>query len=63
IIGSVKAQGETALKAFKARAEAEGVSAEGRLMQGVSDEFPRDFACSARQVDIAILGQPRDGDP
>jgi nucleotide-binding universal stress UspA family protein len=63
IIGSVKAQGEAALKAFKARAEAEGVSAEGRLMQGVSDEFPRDFACSARQVDIAILGQPRDGDP
>jgi nucleotide-binding universal stress UspA family protein len=63
IIGSVKAQGETALKAFKARAEAEGVSAEGRLMQGVSDEFPRDFAGSARQVDIAILGQPRDGDP
>jgi nucleotide-binding universal stress UspA family protein len=62
IIGSVKAQGEAALKTFKARAEAEGVSAEGRLMQGVS-EFPRDFACSARQVDIAILGQPRDGDP
>ncbi len=63
ILGSVKMQGETALKAFKARAEAEGVTAEGRLMQAVSDEFPRDFACSARHVDIAILGQPRHGDP
>ena len=63
IIQSVKTQGETALQAFKARAEAEGVSVEGRLMQGVSDEFPRDFACCARHVDIAILGQPRDGDP
>lgn len=63
ILGSVKAQSETALRAFKARAQAEGVSAEIRLMQGVSDEFPRDFACSARHVDIAILGQPRDGDP
>ena len=63
VLQSVKSQGEAALQAFKARAEAEGVSAEGRLMQGVSDEFPRDFACSARHVDIAILGQPRDGDP
>ena len=63
VLEGVKAQGETALKAFKARAEAEGVSAEGRLMQGLSEEFPRDFACRARQVDLAIIGQPRDGDP
>jgi len=59
----VKVQGETALEAFKARAAAEGVSVEGRLMKGMSEEFPRDFACVARHVDLAIVGQPRDGDP
>jgi nucleotide-binding universal stress UspA family protein len=59
----VRAQGETALETFKARAEAEGVSAEGRLMEGMSEELPRDFACAARHVDLAIIGQPRDGDP
>ena len=32
-------------------------------MQGMSDEFPHDFARAARHVDLAILGQPRDGDP
>jgi nucleotide-binding universal stress UspA family protein len=63
VLEGVKAQGETALHAFKARAKAEGVSAEGRLMQGMSEELPRDFACSARHVDLAIIGQPRDGDP
>ena len=63
VLGGVKAQGEKALKALKVRAEAEGVSVEGRLMQGMSEEFPRDFACSARHVDLAIIGQPRDGDP
>lgn len=63
VLEGVKAQGETALQAFKARAKAEGVSVEGRLMQGMSEEFPRDFACSARHVDLAIIGQPRDGDP
>lgn len=63
VLEGVKAQGETALQAFKARAEAEGVSVEGRLMQGMSEELPRDFACSARHVDLAIIGQPRDGDP
>jgi nucleotide-binding universal stress UspA family protein len=63
VLQGVKAQGETALQAFKARAEAEGLSVEGRLMQGMSEEFPRDFACSARHVDLAIIGQPRDGDP
>ncbi|MGH6803579.1 MAG: universal stress protein, partial [Methyloceanibacter sp.] len=45
------------------RAKAEGVSAEARLMQGMSEEFPHDFAHAARHVDLAILGQPRDGDP
>ena len=32
-------------------------------MQGMSEEFPHDFAHAARHVDLAILGQPRDGDP
>jgi nucleotide-binding universal stress UspA family protein len=59
----VKAQGETALVVFKAHAESHGVSAEGRLMEGMSEELPRDFACAARHVDLAIIGQPRDGDP
>jgi nucleotide-binding universal stress UspA family protein len=63
VLEGVKAQGETALHAFKARAKAKGVSVEGRLMQGMSEELPRDFACSARHVDLAIIGQPRDGDP
>ena len=60
---SVKSQGEAALHACKAHAESQGVSIEVRLMQGVSDEFPRDFACSARHADITVLGQPRHGDP
>jgi nucleotide-binding universal stress UspA family protein len=63
VLEGVKAQGEAALQAFKARAEAAGVSVEGRLMQGMSEEFPRDFACAARHVDLAIIGQPRNGDP
>ena len=63
VLEGVKAQGEAALEAFKARAESAGVSVEGRLMQGMSEEFPRDFACAARHVDLAIIGQPRNGDP
>jgi nucleotide-binding universal stress UspA family protein len=63
VLESLKEQGESSLAAFRARAEAEGVSVEGRLAQGVSDEFPREFAVCARHVDIAVLGQPRDGDP
>jgi nucleotide-binding universal stress UspA family protein len=63
VLEGVKAQGEMALQAFKARAEAEGVSVEGRLMQGMSEQLPLDFACTARHVDLAIIGQPRDGDP
>jgi nucleotide-binding universal stress UspA family protein len=59
----VKAQGETALEIFKAHAKSQGVSAEGRLLEGMSEELPRDFACAARHVDIVIIGQPRDGDP
>jgi len=39
------------------------VAAETRLLQGISEEFPHDFAQIARHVDLAILGQPRDGDP
>ena len=63
VMESVKAQGANALQAFEARAKKEGVSAEARLMQGMSEEFPHDFAHAARHVDLAILGQPRDGDP
>ena len=63
VLESVKTQSANALDAFKTRAKAEGVSAEARLMQGMSEEFPHDFAHAARHVDLAILGQPRDGDP
>ncbi|MEX1061004.1 MAG: universal stress protein [Methyloceanibacter sp.] len=63
VLESVKSQSANALEAFKTRAEAEGVSAEPRLMQGMSEEFPHGFAHAARHVDLAILGQPRDGDP
>jgi len=63
VLRDVKAQGEAALEGFKACAAAAGVSAEGRLMQGMSEQFPHDFAYFARQVDLTILGQPRDGDP
>jgi len=63
VLEVVKAQGEVALEGFKTCAAAGGVEAEGRLMQGMSEEFPHDFASLARQVDLTILGQPRDGDP
>ena len=63
VMASVKAQGASALRAFEARANADGVSVEAELMQGMSEEFPHDFARAARHVDLAILGQPRDGDP
>jgi nucleotide-binding universal stress UspA family protein len=63
VLESIKAQGVAALKGFKASAVAAGVEAEARLMQGMSEEFPHDLAAIARQVDLTILGQPRDGDP
>lgn len=63
VMESVKAQGAKALHGFEACAKAAGVSAEARLMQGMSEEFPHDFARAARHADLAILGQPRDGDP
>jgi nucleotide-binding universal stress UspA family protein len=63
VLENVKAQAVTALDAFKTCAKAEGVRHEARLMQGMSEEFPHDFAAAARHVDLAILGQPRDGDP
>jgi nucleotide-binding universal stress UspA family protein len=63
VLDSVKAQGAKALEAFEASAKAEGVGAQARLMQGMSEEFPHDFARAARHADLAILGQPRDGDP
>ena len=63
VLQSVKTQSANALDAFKASAAAQGVSTEARLMQGMSEEFPHDFAHVARHIDLAILGQPRDGDP
>ncbi len=63
VLAGVKAQGEAALGDLQARAKTAGVSAEARLMEGMSEEFPGDFACAARHVDLAVLGQPRDGDP
>jgi nucleotide-binding universal stress UspA family protein len=63
VLESVKAQGAQALDAFKTHAAAEGLSCEARLMQGMSEEFPHDFAYAARHADLTILGQPRDGDP
>jgi nucleotide-binding universal stress UspA family protein len=63
VLESMKTQGANALKTFEASAAAKGVSAEARLMQGMSEEFQHDFAHAARHVDLAILGQPRDGDP
>jgi nucleotide-binding universal stress UspA family protein len=63
VLESLKTQGANALDAFKSRAVAEELSCETRLMQGMSDEFPHDFAYAARHADLTILGQPRDGDP
>jgi nucleotide-binding universal stress UspA family protein len=63
VLESVKAQGSTALNAFNDHAAGEGVSCEARLMQGMSEEFPNDFAYAARHADLTVLGQPRDGDP
>jgi nucleotide-binding universal stress UspA family protein len=63
VLASVKAQGSTALNAFNQHATGEGVRCETRLMQGMSEEFPNDFAYAARHADLTILGQPRDGDP
>lgn len=63
VLDGVKAQGKEALARFRACADEMGVSTEERLLQGTSEEFPHDFAAAARLVDLAVLGQPRDGDP
>ena len=63
VLENVKTQATTILAAFEASAKKAGVKAETRLLQGISEEFPHDFAQSARHVDLSILGQPRDGDP
>ena len=63
VLENVKTQGASVLAAFEASARQAGIKAETRLLQGISEEFPHDFAQSARHVDLAILGQPRDGDP
>ncbi len=62
-LDEAKAQGEAALERFEACAKGAGLSAEPRLMQGLAEEFPRDFARLARHVDLAVVGQPRGGDP
>src|SRR3990170_8989045 len=43
VLESMKTQGANALKTFEASAAAKGVSAEARLMQGMSEEFQHDF--------------------
>ncbi len=63
VLDEAKAQGEAALRSFKSYADASGLSAEMRLMQGLAEEFPGDFARLARHVDLAVIGQPRGGDP
>ncbi|HXG77748.1 MAG TPA: universal stress protein [Methyloceanibacter sp.] len=63
VLESVKAQGASALENCRESAKAEGVSCETRLLQGMSEEFPHDFAFAARHADLTVLGQPRDGDP
>ncbi len=62
-LDEAKAQGEAALKRFEACAMGAGLSAEMRLMQGLAEELPGDFARLARHVDLAVIGQPRGGDP
>lgn len=63
VLDGVKAQGEEALARFRKCALEAQVSFEEQLMQGTSDEFPHSFAAAARLTDLAVLGQPRDGDP
>ncbi|MGD8480742.1 MAG: hypothetical protein PVI61_11515, partial [Methyloceanibacter sp.] len=63
VLDGVKAQGEEALARFRAAADDASISYDTRLRHGTSDEFPHDFAAAARLADLAILGQPRDGDP
>src|SRR5690554_5128672 len=57
VLDSVKAQGAKALEAFKRRAAERTLSCEAKLMQGMSEEFPHDFAYAARHADLTILGQ------
>jgi nucleotide-binding universal stress UspA family protein len=63
VLENVKTQATNVLAAFEASAKEAGVPAQSRLMQGISEEFPHDFAQAARHVGLTLLGQPRDGDP
>jgi nucleotide-binding universal stress UspA family protein len=63
VLETMKMQGAGALAAFEARAKEAGVVSEPRLMQGMIEQFPHDFAQAARHAGLTILGQPRDGDP
>jgi nucleotide-binding universal stress UspA family protein len=63
VLENVKTQATSVLAAFEASAKEAGVPAESRLMQGISEEFPHDFAQAARHAGLTVLGQPRDGDP
>jgi nucleotide-binding universal stress UspA family protein len=63
VLETMKLQGTGALAAFEASAKEAGVVCEPRLMQGMIEQFPHDFAQAARHVSLTVLGQPRDGDP
>lgn len=63
VLETMKMQGTGALAAFEGSAKEAGVVSESRLMQGIIEQFPHDFAHAARHVGLTILGQPRDGDP
>jgi len=63
VLENVKTQAANVLAVFEASAGKAGLAAESRLMQGISEEFPHDFARAARHVGLTVLGQPRDGDP
>jgi nucleotide-binding universal stress UspA family protein len=63
VLENLKIQATNVLAAFEISAKEAGVTAESRLMQGISEEFPHDFAQAARHVGLTLLGQPRDGDP
>ena len=51
-----------ALNDLKSRAEQAGVGTETRLFEGIPADFPRQLTLSARHADLAILGQPEEGE-
>ncbi len=51
-----------ALTDFEKRAERAGISHETRLLKGLPSDFQHQFAIAVRHADLAILGQPEEGD-